>query len=56
MLYVSTLFFRNVYSIHTITHLKFLVHLLRLFEPTCANARWALMHRFLSVCYFIKIH
>ena len=21
-----------------------------IFEPTCANARWTLMHRFLSVC------
>ena len=26
-----------------------------LFEPTCAHARWALMHRFLSVCTGPKI-
>ncbi len=30
------------------------------FEPTCANARWALMHRFLSVrlsvCHYTKSH
>ncbi len=25
-----------------------------LFEHTCAYARWALMHRFLSVCHFTK--
>ncbi len=26
------------------------------FEPTCAYARWALMHRFLYVCHLTKIH
>ena len=26
-----------------------------IFEPTCANARWALMHCFVSVCYLTKI-
>ena len=23
-----------------------------IFEPTCAHARWAFMHRFLSVCLY----
>ncbi len=27
-----------------------------IFEPTCAYARWAHMHRFLSVCNLTKIH
>ncbi len=28
----------------------------RFFEYTCAYARWAHMHRFLSVCDWTKIH
>ncbi len=27
-----------------------------IFEHTCAYARWAHMHRFLSVCHLTKIH
>ncbi len=26
------------------------------FEPTCAHARWALMHRFLSVCLSVRLY
>ncbi len=25
------------------------------FQPTCAHARWALMHRFLSVCLSVWV-
>ncbi len=32
------------------------LHEARFFEPTCAYARWALMHHFLSVCDVTKIH
>ncbi len=26
------------------------------FEPTCAHARWAPMHRFLSVCLSVRLY
>ncbi len=28
----------------------------KVFEPTCAHAWWALMHHFVSVCHWTKIH
>ena len=49
---------KNLYTQMTIFHELFTVKsmfYLFVFEHTCAYARWAHMHRFLSVCDLTKI-